>query len=406
MDLTPLWRDAHAHLRPLTDILPLPAGEPPAHCSLCGADQAVAVVANVRFGSEHWRSGMHLHYCRSCQGYSLPPQAGLPADAPPTAVDARLWSATPTFLNLEPTTRCNYSCWYCVGRHMVQADIAVDDFVRLLDNFPSVRAIALVGEGEPLLHKGFFDMARTARERGVRVLTISNGSAFNATNVRKICEAGITYISVSIDSNDPATFAASRIGGKLAKVLSGIQSLAQYRDGNGYRYPRIGLKGSLFAGTEKQIPAIVELARAHGVDIFESFQPLNPMRTYVPIYPKDKLSELPQIDRIAASIAHDSDPARHGMKTVQQFCAEEGIRLDKNGQPNGIRRNCDEEWIYTLLSGDVTPCCQIKTPLDPAWNLFRAPLEAILKDQHYENVRFNLWNGLFPAYCTGCWKTR
>ena len=74
----------------------------------------------------------------------VPAAVGLPV----TAVDARLWSAAPTFLNIEPTTRCNFSCWYCIGRHMVQADIEVDNFARMLDNYPSVKAIALVGDGQ------------------------------------------------------------------------------------------------------------------------------------------------------------------------------------------------------------------------------------------------------------------
>jgi len=29
-----------------------------------------------------------------------------------------------------------------------------------------------------------------------------------------------------------------------------------------------------------------------------------------------------------------------------------------------------------------------------------------MADPEYENVRFNLWNGIFPSYCEGCWKTR
>jgi len=289
---------------------------------------------------------------------------------------------------------------------MKQDDIDVDNFSKMLDNFPTVHTIALVGEGEPLMHKGFFKMANMARDRGKRVMIISNGSTFSQSNIKKLCESKITYVSISIDSIDAATFASSRIEGKLDQIWKGIENLRRYRDENGYQYPKIGLKGTLFSYSKNDLPEIVAAAKNHGVEIFESFQPLNPMSTYLPIYPEQKLTELEYIDEVANCIARDSSIAAQQLTSVSEFCEQEGIVLDKNGTPNGIRKNCDEQWIYSLLSGDITSCCQIKTPPSSDWNLFDRPINQILSDQFYENTRFNLWNGIFPEYCTGCWKTR
>ncbi len=406
IDVSDLWNRAHPHLQPMTACLPLAMGQMQC-CSACGHAGAFRVVAHVRFGDSHWQENSQVLHCGQCRKWLLPEHQLPDADAVPTAVDARLWSRSPTFLNIEPTTRCNFNCWYCIGRHMEQKDITVEDFGRVLDNFPTVRTIALVGEGEPLMHKGFFEMARMAADRGIRVMTLSNGSTFSSSNVKKICAAGIAYISVSIDSFDPSTFAASRIGGDLNQVLSGIKRLADYRDAHGFHYPRIGLKGTLFGQTQDQIPAIVALAKSHGVEIFESFQPLNPMSTYLPIYPAEKLKALDtdELGQVATAIHRDSAKAVTQLKSVSQFCDDEGIALSKKGRANGLRPNCDEEWVYALLSGDVTPCCQIKTPISPNWNLTQHTIDEVLADALYENTRFNLWNGLFPDYCRGCHKT-
>ena len=405
IDISHLWNRAHPHLQPMATTLPVSL-EPMQDCGLCGQASAFRVVAHVRFGDGHWQGNSHVLYCGQCGKWFLPEDQLPSVDARPTAVDARLWSCSPTFLNIEPTTRCNFNCWYCVGRHMEQKDITVEDFGRVLDNFPTIKTVALVGEGEPLMHKQFFKMVRMAVDRGIRVVSLSNGSTFSSSNVKKICEAGITYISVSIDSFDAATFAASRIGGDLTQVLTGIKRLADYRDAHGFHYPRIGLKGTLFGHTQDQIPGIVALAAAHGVEIFESFQPLNPMSTYVPIYPAANRQALDkgELGQVAAAIQRDSAQAVSQLKPVSQFCDEEGIALGKNGQANGLRPNCDEEWVYALLSGDVTPCCQIKTPISPNWNLARKTIDEVLVDALYENTRFNLWNGLFPDYCKGCHK--
>lgn len=360
-------------------------------------------------------------YCYDCHGYSLPlvgarayqDQAldwargqhgvfSLFSYRDITAVNARLWSATPTVLNLEPTTLCNFNCWYCIGRHMKQGELAFDDFVSVLDNFPSLKMIALVGEGEPLIHKRFFDMVRVAKERGIRVSTISNGSAFSQSVIKKICDSGLDYISISIDSVDPETFAQSRIDGDLNKVCAGIERLAKYRNENGFKYPVIGLKGTLFTHTRDEMPLILSEAKKRGVDVVEAFQPLNPKKTYADIYPADKLALLDDCADISTRI--QAGYASGILPSVMEFAQREQLNISNSGTPNPLRKNCDEEWIYSLLSGDVTPCCQIKNPVDPAWNIAKHPLNEILKNKAYENMRFNLWNGLFLSDCEGCSK--
>lgn len=410
IDITAVWHRHHAHLLPSTAHLPL-ANDQYVQCDLCGAAHAFHLRAHVRVGADRWVNEGLVTYCPACRAFSLAASYVqslqlLPGDEV-TAVDARLWSSAPTFLNIEPTTRCNFNCWYCVGRHMEQADIKVEDFGAVLDHFPSLQAIALVGEGEPLLHKGFFEMAKMARDRGIRVLMISNGSAFSQSVVRKLCEAEVAYVSISIDSIDPETFASSRLDGDLNRIWEGIEKLVRYRDENGFKYPRIGLKGTLFSHTKNELPAIVAEAKRHGVDIFEGFQPLNPMASYIRIYPKAQLPQLASVDPVHAQILKDSHWAvTTQMESAESFCASEGIQLGVGGKPNGLRANCDERWLYSLLSGDVTPCCQVKQVLDPAWNLTRHHVDEILHNAHYENTRFNLWNGLFPDYCQGCAKTR
>jgi MoaA/NifB/PqqE/SkfB family radical SAM enzyme len=404
-DITPSWKKSHPHLRIQKQYLE--SGHiTQEECPACGHSSAVRVKAVISIGDFKIRTPVLV--CCECETYTAEvdhaviPETFNPADI---VVDAKLWSSGPSFLNLEPTTRCNFECWYCVGRHMEQADIAVDRFVRILDNFPGMKTLALVGEGEPLMHKEFFDMVKIARDRGITVGTISNGSTFSKSNIEKSCASGINYISISIDSTNPEQFAASRIGGNLEKVLQNIQNLVAYRDKHGYKYPKIGLKGTLFAESIDELPKIVDLAKAHGVEIFEGFQPLNPMRTYIPIYPECKKVKLSEIDTVRHKIQSDTPYALSQLQSIQSFAEQEGIELDNNGTPNGMRPGCDEQWIYALLSGDVTPCCQIKDPINPKWNLSDYTIEEIQKDPDYQNLRFNLWNGLFPQMCKGCWKT-
>jgi len=403
-DVTAIWERCHPHLRPLDASLPV-NGE---------IGSVVKVVAHIRVGERDWFNMVQIGYDRTLQRFLLNEEDRRAAlgnrtdllNAPVSAINARLWSKKPTMINIEPTTRCNFNCWYCVGRHMKQDDIRVEDFERMLENFPSVKTIALVGEGEPLMHKDFFAMAQMAKNRNIKVMIISNGSAFSQSVVRQLCETEVAYVSISIDSFDPKTFATSRLDGDLDKILRGIRRLRDYRDANGYKFPKIALKGSLFSHTKDQLPAIVDMAKVAGVEIFESFQALNPMNNYVQIYPTAQIPQLPFVNDVAQAIERDSHYGRKVLQPMEEFLIENKIEFSHPVIPNPLRKNCDETWLYSLLSGDVTPCCQIKTPISTKWNIFENHVGEIQSDFEYENIRFNLWNGIFPSYCDGCWKTR
>lgn len=413
IDLTGLWKVAHPHLVPYLPDRAFQA-DPREQCPHCDAPHGQMIGAHLQFRNDLWVRNVDVTYCPETEGFHLPlaqlqsiqTRAGLAADELPTAIDGRLWLQSPTILNIEPTTRCNFSCWYCVGRHMVQEDIDLGNFGAMLDNFANLQAIALVGEGEPLLHKDFFKMVKLATEREIQVLTISNGSAFSKSVVRQLCESGVRYVSISIDSHIPQEFSASRIDGNLEKVWAGIRQLRDYRDANGFSYPKIGLKGTLFSATRNHLRQIVDAAVDHGVEIFESFQPLNPKTSYIEFYPKVHLKEIETIDAVQQTIVADSAYGLSKMKSFQQFCSDEGLSFFPETYQKNRGHSCHETWLYSLLSGNVTPCCQIKTPPENDWNIFDRPVQDILSSPSYENMRFNLWNGVFPNYCSGCWKTR
>lgn len=274
-DLTQIWERTHRHLTPFNEHLPFPVDSLQS-CPLCEKPRAISLSVQLGFGGNAPSLDAVVHYCPDCNRYSFHPalQTSLPEDVhgtAVTAVNARRWFASPTFLNIEPTTRCNFRCWYCIGRTMQQVDIRLADFEQVFTHFPALQTIALVGEGEPLLHPDFFRMAEMARDRGVRVMITSNGSRFTEENIHRLCESGVAYVSVSIDSVDPQTFAASRPPGNLPEIWAGVERLRDYRDRHGYRYPAIGLKGTLFPHTVDQLPAIIDEAWQCGMEVYEGF---------------------------------------------------------------------------------------------------------------------------------------
>jgi MoaA/NifB/PqqE/SkfB family radical SAM enzyme len=372
--------------------------------------RAIRVRAHVRLGSRGWAPMRCILSCYSCKRFSLPVHELLLPWAKqvlcfqplePTRIDARLWTDATQILNLEPTTFCNFNCWYCVGRHMKQEHLTYENFVKIIDRAsPSLKHLALVGEGEPIMNKKFFDMVKYAKARGLRVGLTTNGSMFSQSNVKKICDVGVDYLQISIDSSDPKSFAESRVDGDLEKVWQGIERLTAHRNHRGLTRPIVVVRGTLFSYSQNDIPKIVREAKKRGVDAIGEFQTLNPKESYVEIYPDDKKQYLKDAEKITQSIRNGR--ARSDLPFFAELLLDDFSDHTLKVWPNGLRQSCDIPILYSLLSGDVTPCCQIKSITTPSWNLVKHGMDAVVRDEQYENMRFNLWNGFYLKSCESC----
>ena len=141
-------------------------------------------------------------------------------------------------LRISVTDRCNFRCTYCMPKEVFGADyqflpraelLTFEEIVRLAKIFRGhgIEKIRLTG-GEPLLRKGLETLvAMLANELpGVDITLTTNGSALKA-KARALKAAGLTRITVSLDSLDDATFKTMNdVDFPVAKVLEAIDAAA------------------------------------------------------------------------------------------------------------------------------------------------------------------------------------
>jgi len=107
-----------------------------------------------------------------------------------------------TQLNVELTSRCNVACSYCdvnrsLRREARDLDLAVLE--RLLRDSPHVRTLLPFQWGEPLLHPALDEAVALAARRGVRTYVTTNGTLLDAARLRRLSDAGLTRLTVSLD---------------------------------------------------------------------------------------------------------------------------------------------------------------------------------------------------------------
>jgi MoaA/NifB/PqqE/SkfB family radical SAM enzyme len=194
-------------------------------------------------------------------------------------------------LQVEPTTRCNFTCGFCAGRKMDQSDLPYETFARALQELPCLEEIELHGQGEPMAHERFLDMADEARRRGIRVSTITNGSMFTRRRIERLLASGIQSILVSIESPRSEEFARLR-GGKLEKVVAGIRALLGARRAQGLTLPVVGFAVTVLKDTQHELRAIADLYRELGMDGGIALHMLIPMSYHAAGYDRAMKGQL------------------------------------------------------------------------------------------------------------------
>ncbi len=126
----------------------------------------------------------------------------------------------PVHVRIKPINRCNHSCWFCAYR----ADgLSLGDEMDLASRIPDakmfeiasdmvrmgVRAVTFSGGGEPLLYKRLPEIVELLAAGGVRVAALTNGSNLRGRMADAFAECG-SWIRVSVDAGDDATYAATR----------------------------------------------------------------------------------------------------------------------------------------------------------------------------------------------------
>ena len=135
------------------------------------------------------------------------------------------------YLRLSLTEVCNFSCTYCLPDGYKKpcqrpAELTVEEIRRAVTGFAQMGLwkVHLTG-GEPTLRRDFDEVARAvASVPGVRRIAMTTNGYRLAERAQIWRDCGISAINISVDSLDPARFAAITGHDRLSEVLRGVEA--------------------------------------------------------------------------------------------------------------------------------------------------------------------------------------
>lgn len=116
----------------------------------------------------------------------------------------------PKWIAWEITRRCNLRCIHCrsSSEEVVKEhpDPQKDECFRIIDDITSfAQPVLVLTGGEPLLREDIFEIAEYGNQKGLRVCMATNGTLVNDEICKKIKDANIKMISLSLDGPDEKT---------------------------------------------------------------------------------------------------------------------------------------------------------------------------------------------------------
>jgi cyclic pyranopterin phosphate synthase len=134
----------------------------------------------------------------------------------------------PRSVRISLTDRCDLACLYCRpsrSEHYLEERLDDDALRAMIAGLvkAGVRRIRLTG-GEPLLHPRVVEIVGYIARLGVQDLALTTNATRLSDLARPLRDAGLSRLTVSIDTLDALRFARITRGGDLSKVLSGIEA--------------------------------------------------------------------------------------------------------------------------------------------------------------------------------------
>lgn len=135
----------------------------------------------------------------------------------------------PRLVAWEVTRRCNLSCRHCraaADKGPYPGELSTEKCFQVIDEIVAAgKPIVILTGGDPMLRENIYEIARYGTEKGLKMVMSPCGTLLDEANARRLKEAGIDRISLSIDGATAVTHDDfRRVPGAFDEVMRGIEA--------------------------------------------------------------------------------------------------------------------------------------------------------------------------------------
>ncbi len=274
----------------------------------------------------------------------------------------------------------------------MEADMAMEDFLRIAPGFRDVENVVLEGWGEPLLYRGLFECIRLVKEAGAAAGFVTSGRPLDEDCITRALDSGLDFIGFSFAGATATTHEGIRRGSDFRELTEGIRQLCRKKEERALTSPRIHLVYLMMKDNMDELPVFMDLAGRVGA---REVILLNQVLVADFRQERQRVFAPPEAARYEAIL-----------KETAIRAARLGIRLHRPSLFPGEVVLCNENPLrnlYISVTGDVSPCVYLNPPVEPPslpgteygasllrvsfGNIFRQPFRDIWDGEDYRRFR-------------------
>jgi len=154
--------------------------------------------------------------------------------------------------------RCNLTCKHCYSisaDHDYAGELSTAEVYGVMDDLKRFHVpVLILSGGEPLLRPDLFAIAERAKSMRFYVGLSTNGTLIDAPLADRVAATGFDYVGISLDG-------IGATHDHFKRSLGAVRHLRQ-------RAVKVGLRFTMTEMNRRDLPALLDLMRAEGVDKF------------------------------------------------------------------------------------------------------------------------------------------
>ncbi len=171
-------------------------------------------------------------------------------------------------LQVESAIACNLRCVMCPWREITknsrnQGIMSQEVWEAIRPYLSDVTSIDFTGGGEPLLQPKLEAWIAEAKNAGCETGFLSNGLLLKKDRLKRLLDAGLDWICISMDGATADMYNKIRIGSDFERVCTNIGNIAELRTG---KMPKTMINFVLMHINFHQVEEILRLAGRLGID--------------------------------------------------------------------------------------------------------------------------------------------
>ncbi len=309
----------------------------------------------------------------------------------------------PPFLEIEPTTACNFRCVCCEHTywHEKPKNMTFEQFKKIFDDFGKPKWLGLTGIGSSYLNRDYHKMLVYAKSKGTIVEVFDHFAHFkNDNQIKELIEIGPDFQFISTYGASKKSFEKVCKGSNYKRIEKNLKTFVRLKKQMKKKFPILNFHYIITSESKEEVLKFLDFVHSLNTEVGEIL--LTPM-----------LHGFKEAEKYVAEV--DENYVNKIKERAKKYNIPITINMSAKQEAEGLEKkppmkNCKEYIMpFIFVTGHITPCCGQNEANARDWqkkvslgNALEKPFREIWYSPRYVQMRKMIRENKLPKECALC----